>query len=155
MLEEIKKKAELYKTKKQLLIEANRETNKRLSEVVSALERFTNRVEEDQRKVVIDTKAQYNIVQNSIPTESDIDKIVQERLEKERKEAEYNIWYNQLSSEVKDDLRWVEGYFKCDKFVAKEFWVQLLVRFQNRAAQESGNKSDEQQIEENPTKKYQ
>lgn len=129
-------KSDIWKTSKQRLIESQNETNKRLSEMTQALERFTNRIDKDQQNLIKTSKEQNCILQSSIPTESDIQNIVQESLEKQRKEAEYNNWYNQLTQEVKDDLRWVETFFKCDKFMAKDFWIQLLGRFQSRATKQ-------------------
>lgn len=129
-------KSEIWKSSRQLQIEATKETNKLLSEMTQALERFTNRIDKDQQNTIQVTKEQNCILQSSIPTHDDIVNTVEEALKKQKREAEYNTWYNQLTQEVKDDLRWVEEYFKCDKFVAKDFWVQLLTRFQNRARQE-------------------
>lgn len=122
-------------SKKELI----KEQNYILGNVVSALTRFADRVDKDQEKTIKTVNDNSCILRSSIPTEQDIEKIVQERLDLREKEDTFQKQFAQLAAPAQQDVEWTKEFFQTDKYKALDFYLQLFARFQKRNEQAAEN----------------
>lgn len=113
------------------------EQNESLKDMVTALNRYIDKVDTEHKNSISTTYDTCNILRNEIPTENDIERIVQERLDQEKKEEFFQSRFEQLAPAAKQDVEWTKDFFGVDKYKALDYYLQLFNRFQKRNNEES------------------
>lgn len=142
MKKEIKsfvKRIKQIKTKRRLI----EEQNEALKGMVIALNRYTDRADSDHKNSIQITEEKFGVLQSTIPTETDIERIVQERLELEKKEELFQQQYEQFTPEARQDIDWTKDFFQVDKYKALDYYVQLFKRFQKRNEDQTQSRTEQ------------